>query len=292
MKGFGTVWREPLVHFMLIGAALFLFFAWTRTPAENTPNRIMVSASQVEQLTAQFKRTWLRPPTRAELDGLVANFVRDEVYYREALAMGLERDDPQVRRRMRQKLEFILEDLSSVSQPDDQELKAFLQEHTDRFQIDPIVSFNQIYLNPDIHPNLEADANAIIDQLRAGAGPGTLGDPTLMALTFKTATQSTVARAFGQTFAQKVVKMAPGDWVGPIFSGLGAHLVQVTERIPGRLPELDEIRPQVEREYLAQRRQEMKDTTYQKLLQGYEVVMDTSPEDQDMATAIPGEDGQ
>ena len=278
MKGFGAVWREPLIHFVLIGAALFLLFAWTRTPDDNTSNRIVVSASQVEQLEARFKRTWLRPPTRSELNGLVDSFVRDEVYYREALAMGLDRNDPMVRRRLRQKLEFILEDLSAIDQPDDQTLKVFLHQYADRFRLEPSISFNQIFLNPDTRPDLKKDAKAMIDQLRAGADPTTLGDPTLMAFTFNSAAQSVIARSFGKVFAQKVVKLATGDWSGPVFSGMGAHLIQVTESIESRLPELSEIRDIVEREYMARHRQEMKDATYKKLLEGYEVVIETGVE--------------
>jgi hypothetical protein len=108
MKNIRTLWREPLIHFLVIGTGLFLLFELTQPPRGDMPERIVVSNSQVEQLDAQFSRTWLRPPTTAEFTGLIDNFVRDEVYYREALALGLDRDDPFIRRRMRQKLEFLL----------------------------------------------------------------------------------------------------------------------------------------------------------------------------------------
>ena len=123
------LWREPLVHFLVIGAGLFLAFGLTRDERDDATNRIVVDAAQVEQLAAQFRRTWLRPPTEQELAGLIESHVRDEVYYREALVMGLDQNDPQVRRRMRLKLEFLLEDLSAEEPPDDETLHAYLQRH-------------------------------------------------------------------------------------------------------------------------------------------------------------------
>lgn len=112
MTFFRKLWREPLVHFLLIGAALFVFYDQTREQGSEAPNRIVMSSGEVEQLAANFKRTWMRPPTETELSALIENYVREEVFYREALAMGLDQSDPVVRQRMRSKLEFILEDLS------------------------------------------------------------------------------------------------------------------------------------------------------------------------------------
>ena len=133
MKRIFSIFREPLVHFMLIGACLFLIFGVTRQDDGDTANRIIVDPGQVEQLAAQFKRTWLRPPRENELVSLIESYVRDEVYYREAVAMGLDRNDPQVRRRMRMKLEFLLEDLTTGEAPDEKTLSAYLQQHADKF---------------------------------------------------------------------------------------------------------------------------------------------------------------
>ncbi|MGD8702370.1 MAG: hypothetical protein PVH26_08020, partial [Desulfosarcina sp.] len=158
-------WKEPLAHFLVIGAGLFLLFGVTRGPTPDSPRRIVVDAGQVAQLTAQFQRTWMRPPTDAELAGLIDNHVRNEVFYREALAMGLDQDDPLIRRRMRQKMEFILEDLSAASEPDEQALRLFLNENADRFRLEPQVAFHQVYLNPDKHGRLEARAAQVLEDL-------------------------------------------------------------------------------------------------------------------------------
>jgi hypothetical protein len=238
-------WREPIVHFLLIGAGLFLAFDLTQDERPDAANRILVEPSQVEQLAAQFERTWLRPPTEEELAGLIESYVRDEVYYREALAMGLDQDDPQVRRRMRLKLEFLLEDLTAAEPPDDEVLSAYLQQHPDRFRIEPTLTVRQVYLNPDRRPDLEGDAERILADLRAGAAPDTFGDRSMLPAEQTAVSTSEIARTFGKTFAQEVVALEPGAWSGPLYSGLGAHLVLVTDRrgpcrgrtrIPGATP--------------------------------------------------------
>lgn len=284
------LWREPLVHFLVIGAGLFLAFDYSQGERAEAPNRIVVNASQVEQLAAQFERTWMRPPTEKERAGLVESYVRDEVYYREALAMGLDQNDPQVRRRMRLKLEFILEDLTAAEPPGDEVLRAFLQQHPEKFRIEPRLSFRQVYLNPGKRRDLATDAEKMLAELRAGVAPDTLGDPTLLPEEQTSVSQSVIARTFGETFAQEVAALEPGSWAGPLDSGLGMHLVLVTERREGRLPELLEIRGEVEREYLAQRRQELKDAAYRKLREGYEVIVEPPKQQVDAAGRVAAAD--
>lgn len=266
--------REPLVHFLVIGVGLFFVFELIREPAPDRTNRIVVDAGQVEQLSAQFKRTWMRTPTKAELEGLIESHIRDEVYYREALAMGLDQNDPMIRLRMRQKLEFILEDFSNTEDPDEQVLSLYLEKNVDRFQIKPQLSFRQVYLNPDKHGDLQKDAARILEELSGGARPEKLGDPSMVASAFDLSPQDVIARFFGGSFAEELVGLTPGQWKGPLYSALGAHLVLITEFRAGRTPELAEIRSQVERDYLAQRRRELKDAAYQKLREGYEVVIE------------------
>ena len=292
MFNFKTLWREPLVHFLLIGAALFLLFEFTREESLDPANRILVSQSQVEQLAAQFTRTWLRPPTEEELSGLIDSYVRDEIYYREALAMGLDRNDPQVRQRMRLKLEFLLEDLTAQQPPTDEVLETYLQQNPDRFRIEPRLSFRQLYLSFDRGAALEADAERILGQLEAGAEAENLGDPTMLPYELSAVPKRIITRTFGERFAEAVIALEPGPWQGPLFSGLGAHLVLVTDRKEGYLPELAEIRDEVEQEYLAERRKELKDLAYRKLREGYEVVIEPDQQEEDEAKAGPAKSGQ
>lgn len=266
--------REPLVHFLLIGAVLFIAYGLTQEPDTNTANRIVVDAGQVEQLVAQFERTWIRPPSRQELDALVENHVRAEVYYREALAMGLDQNDPMVRQRMRMKLEFILEDLTLDDNPTDDALNKFLTQNPDRFRQEPEISFIQVYVSRDDGLEIEADAERILAQLKAGADPQSLGDASMLNFEYRDMTPADIARTFGDIFAMRIADLQPAGWQGPFYSGLGGHLVNVTGRVEGRMPTLDEIRPVVQREWLAAQRVELKDLAYDRLREGYEVVVE------------------
>jgi hypothetical protein len=269
-----TLWREPLLHFLLIGAALFLYFdlvgGSSEAPAEK---RIIVSSGQVEQLVANFERTWSRPPAQKELDAMVESHVREEVFYREALAMGLDQNDPMVRRRMRMKLEFMLEDLSGQD-ASDEVLSEFLNRNSDSFRDEVQLTLRQVFLNPDQRPNLEKDTGQMLSRLNKGSAPEAIGDHTLTPRSYQLASQSQIARDFSQEFARQVVSLPVGDWSGPVYSPFGAHLVKIEARIDARLPELSEIREEVLREYLAEKREQQKNLAYEKLREGYEVTVE------------------
>jgi hypothetical protein len=265
--------REPLVHFLIVGAALFFAFDLTRAPEEPGARRIVVTAGQVEQLAAQFSRTWLRPPTPGELDGLVEQHVRSEIYYREALAMGLGQDDPYVRNRLALKLEFLLDDLSADAEPEEGELARFLEQHPERFAEPARLSFRQVYLNPDRHADPSAEAEGLLAALRAGTEPATLGDPSLLGSAFDDVRQDDIARQFGEDFAEALVDLEPDAWRGPVRSPFGLHFVRVIEQQPARQPALAEVRDAVLTEWRDQRRREAKEQAYRRLRDRYEIVM-------------------
>lgn len=277
--------REPLVHFLLVGAGLFGAYQATRDPSGEIRGRIVVSAGQVDQLRARFSRTWLRPPTEEELSGLIDDYVRSEVFYRQALELGLERNDTVIRRRLYQKLEFILEDLTAEAPPSDSVLAAYLAGHPDSFRLPARISFRQIYLNPDRREDLEHDARVLLARLEAGADPSSLGDPTLAGYAFHDVTPDQMVARFGRDFADSVLALEEGAWTGPVYSGLGGHLVQVTDFREGRLPELDAVRDLVERDWLSERRRMLKDQAYEELLQNYEIVIEEpAPADSEAVT--------
>jgi hypothetical protein len=270
-----TLWREPLLHFLLIGFALFLYYDLVGSGDSEAPavKRIIVSSGHVEQLVANFERTWSRPPTEQELDAMVDSHVREEVFYREAMAMGLDQNDPMVRRRMRMKLEFMLEDLSGQD-ASDEVLSDFLQRNSDSFRDEAQLTLRQVYLNPDQRPDLENDAGQLLSRLRDGSAPEALGDHTLAPRTYQLAPQSEIARDFGDEFARQVAALPVSDWSGPVYSPFGAHLVRIEARIDARLPELAEIRDEVLREYLVEKREQQKDLAYAKLREDYEVTVE------------------
>jgi len=269
--------KEPLLHFLLLGVLLFVLFQWLGGDTGPMSNRITVTQAQVQQLATAFTKIWQRPPTEEELKGLVDDYVREEIAYREAVAMGLDRDDTIIRRRLRQKLEFLVEDAASATPPTEAELQAYLETHRDDFRIEPRVAFRHVYIDPSIGGDAPARARALLERLRA-AGPDAdierLGDPIMLDPEQPLLRQDEVARLFGAGFAEQVVALSPGRWEGPVQSGYGLHLVMLRELLPGREATLDEVRRDVERELLGQRRREQLAAMYDELLGKYSVTIE------------------
>jgi hypothetical protein len=269
----GRLAREPLLHFLLLGAALFALHRALAGPGE-AAGEIVVGRGRIEALAQGFARTWQRAPTQAELDGLVADYVRDEVFYREAVALGLDRDDTVVRRRMRQKLEFLVEDAGAAA-PTEAELAAHLAAHADDFRREEQITFTQIFLDPSRRGSaLESDAAALLAALRErpeSVDVEAAGDGLLVQPRYVDASRADVARDFGPAFAEALRTQPAGTWFGPIESGYGRHLVRIDARTPGRAPELAEVRDAVVRDWEARRRRARLDARYEELKRGYRV---------------------
>ena len=264
--------REPLIHFLVLGAMLFLVFELSDETNPRDTRRIVVTENQIEKLTAQFERTWLREPTSDELDGLVNRYVREEIYYREAQAMGLGQNDPYVRNRLALKLKMLLNDLSAEVNPPDKELERFLAQHPDRFTQPPQLSFRQVYIDPDQHPNPAGEAQRLLGLLQGGADSDELGDVTMLAHGLDRAMPFEVSRQYGKQFFDGLEELETGAWQGPIRSSFGLHLVLISQRWPAYLPPLEKIRGAVLAEWREQRRRESSEKTYQRLRERYEVV--------------------
>lgn len=287
--------REPLLHFLVIGAALFLYFHFSGGSAGPGSTRIVLSSGQIAHLEAGFTRTWSRPPTEAELKGLIDEWVREEIAVREAMSAGLDRDDTVIRRRLRQKLEFLIEDSAEASPPTDDELKAWLAQHADQYRTEPRVAFRQIFVNRDRRgANAEADAAAILKRLTA-TGPSAriddVGDATMLPMDFELAPIRDVDRTFGLGFAKQLDAVEPGNWSGPIRSGYGLHLVLVRQRVQGALPSFEALRPVATREVLAERRTRQLAATYERLLEKYKVTVERPPAPKGAASEVPAVKG-
>jgi len=266
--------REPLLHFLILGAALFWLAGALGDPANGRPDRIVLTAGDVEQLGAGFERTWQRPPSEEELAGLLEDRVREEIFYREALALGLDRDDTIVRRRMRQKMEFLSEDLAAA-EPSDADLERWLAANREAFRQEPRVAFRQVYLSRDRRGEaVRADALRLLAELRAADAdldPAAQGDPLPLPAESDALSASEVSRLFGGAFSARLFELAAGRWEGPVESAYGLHLVFVRERVEGRDPALAEVREAVAREWLADRRQQAREDFYRDLRSRYEV---------------------
>jgi hypothetical protein len=272
--------REPLFHFLLLGAVIFFIAGRSRSTAVSSGEKIVVTQSQIESIVVGFSRTWMRPPTQEEMQELVDDYVREEVLYREAKAMGLDQDDIIVRRRMRQKFEFLGDDLAARSgPPNEQELEAYMSQHSDKYREEPSFTFEQIFLSREKRgKSAEADANAVLARLTGKNGAAIdvekLGDAFLLPFRFERVSAGETTRLFGENFGKRLASVETGNWAGPLESNYGLHLVRVDERAPGTAPPLAKVREAVLRDLLNERRKQELDAQYSRLRARYMIVIE------------------
>jgi hypothetical protein len=271
--------REPLLHFLVLGAALFGLFSIVDKKSTEAPTKIVISAARVSALADRFARTWRRAPTEQELQGLVEDYIRDEVFYREGRAAGLDRDDFVIHRRVRQKMELLAEDMTTA-EPSDEQLAAYLASNPEQFWTEDRATFHQVFLSATRRGSaLEDDAKrlaATLDPATAAVDTTAIGDPFLLGDEFREMSRSDVSHTFGEAFAKQLGAVEPGHWQGPIPSSFGAHFIFVDKRTKGRLPPLNTIREAVQREWLNAHRIEAEQKLYRALLDRYQIVMEAA----------------
>jgi len=252
--------------------ALHAFLTRSSAPGDT---EIVITAGKIEHLAGLFARTWQRPPTAEELKGLIDQHVKEEIFSREAMKLGLDREDTIIRRRLQQKMEFIAEDFAAATEPAEQELEAYLDQHPEVFRTDTRFTFRQIFLDPGQRgDSLERDAAALLAKLGETDGAVDrveLGDRTLLPPELTDESMRTIESYFGADFAAALGEAPLGEWTGPIRSSFGTHLVFVAQRAEPSRPELDEVRDQVVREVMNARREEAQRVFLNSLLDKYEV---------------------
>ena len=284
--------REPLLHFLVLGGGLFVLFQLMGGEDEAVSNpgdqnaaapqslskEILVTPGRIASLAALYEKTWQRKPSDKELDSMIDEFVREEILYRQALALGLDRDDAIVRRRMRQKIEFFTEDLADLAEPTDADLEEYLAANPDSYRLDPQFTFRQVYLNAKRRGEaLDADLAALLTELQAAGAAADIsaaGDSLLLEQSFEAAPQREVAKSFGREFAASLLDIEPGSWQGPVRSGFGVHLVFVSKRVDGGLPPLEEVRSAVARDWSATRREESNEALFEKWRSEYTITIE------------------
>lgn len=267
------LWREPLVHFLLAGAFIFALYAWVGDD-DRESGRIVVSVEQVEQLALVWQRTWNRPPTDEELQGLVRNYIKDEVYYREALKLGLDVNDQVIRRRLRQKLEFFATESAVQELPSQEVLKAWFGENAQRYEAPPTYTFEQVYF-------AELDAGRMEEvaaKLEEGVLPSEVGDTIALPQQMDAATSNAVTRVFGEKFTDALASLPVNEWSGPVESGLGHHLVRLSASTPSRPVAFTEVRRQVERDWLGEERVKAEEAAYAAMSAQYEIEIEGQAE--------------
>lgn len=271
--------REPLLHFLLLGAVFFLVYIWLN-PLDNfsAGDQIHISQNDIDRFVQIFQKQWNRKPTRQELDGMVQAHLKEEILYREALALGMEKDDTIVRRRLAQKMEFLITDVIVPVEVEDKELMAFYQKHSERYTRAARMSFRHIYFNPDKRgERLLDEAKATLTTLQAtNAGvdvPEEYGDRFMLQQRYSLLSVSQITRMFGGEFAEELVKLTPGSWQGPIKSGYGVHLVYVQQREAASIYPFAEVRERVKNDYLFDLRQTRNEAMLEKLKTRYEITI-------------------
>jgi hypothetical protein len=273
--------REPILQFSILG--LLVFLAYGMLAPRDVPQGetdIVVSAGKIEQLATLFQRTWQRPPQPEELQGLIDDYVIEEILVREALALGLDQDDTVIRRRLRQKMEFLADAEIEAEAATDADLQAYLDEHQDSFATGESMALDQVFLNPENHgETVAADAGAVLAELQAdpGADPARSGDASLLPATLPMTPLRRIALIFGDEVAAAATNAPLNEWTGPVASAYGLHLIRVTARQAGEVPALSEVREDVLREWLHARRAEFAKTRDAALRARYSVTIEGQP---------------
>jgi peptidyl-prolyl cis-trans isomerase C len=274
--------REPLVHFLLIGAALFVGYRLLN-PSQEAPaqsNRIELTQDDLLQMSVAWLAQGRPAPTPEQMRNLVENKVREEILAREAVALGLDKDDTIVKRRLAQKMEFLAEDLSALPDPTSAELAAWFESNAERFALPPRVSFRHLYFSPDRRAARASDdaAHMLAKLAHEGAdAPAELADPFMFQDSYGDRSPEQLAALFGLGFAQALLKLAPGSWQGPIESGYGWHLVFIDSITPRRVPAFEEVEADAKSEWIADRRAASKRKMYEAMRARYQVVLPAIP---------------
>ena len=262
--------REPLVQFLIGGMAVFIVSAWRGNSVDPASRTIVVGEAEVDRLVQRWAQTWQRTPTQDEIDGLIRDYIKEEIYYREAKRLGLDDDDMIIRRRLRSKMEFLAAAEAESAVPDDATLQAVLDREPQKYAADARVSFDQIYVGTS-GAAASAKAAMSLGQLRRGAAWQTLGVRISLPMSVEAAPQTEVARNFGDGFAVALVGQKPGGWAGPVSSGFGLHLVRVRAVKFSGQPRLVDVRRDVENDWRAATIRMREAKAYQALLDGYAV---------------------
>jgi peptidyl-prolyl cis-trans isomerase C len=277
--------REPLVHFLLIGLAVFAVYSYMhrgRGGVESS-KQIAVSFEDLRTMETYFESQWHRPPTPQEFQAMVEDKVREEVLYREGIAMGLDKDDTIVKRRMAQKMQFLAEDVAAAHEPSTAELKAWFEQNKKKFALPSRYSFRHLYFSPDKRgKSAQEDAAQALTKIAGQPEDSKLaasqGDAFMFQDYYGDRTPEAIAKEFGPQFAVALEKVKPGSWQGPVESGYGWHLVYIDTVIPGRVPAFEEMEPDVKTAWLGEQKAKAWAKAYADMRAKYSVFLPSAPD--------------
>ena len=287
--------REPLVHFMFIGAVIYLLYGMFAEPVPEADDKtIVVTAGEIEWMQTAWQKRWSRPPTDKELDGLIQQYIRETVLYREALTMGLNQHDQVIRRRLAQKLEFLARDLVALTPPTEEELQAYFDEHRKRYQEPTRYTFTQVFIDPDKRGDATLDDAEAIKATLMAAGDAienaaVLGDDLMLQDYYPEKDQAEIQKFFGSRFAEALIALSPGQWHGPVLSGYGVHLVYISNITEPPAPVFAEMRERVVQDWTTDRSEELNEQFYTNLRDQYTIVIEGATEEDRLAVVQEGQ---
>jgi hypothetical protein len=278
---------------MFIGAAIYLLYGVFAEPVpEETDKTIVVSAGEIEWMQTSWQKRWNRPPTAKEFDGLIQQYVRETVLYREALTMGLNKHDGVIRRRLAQKLEFLAKDLVALTPPTEEELQAYFTEHQDRYQAPTRYTFTQVFVDPDKRGDTTLDDAEKIKATLIAKGDaiedaGALGDDFMLQNYYPEKDQIEIQKNFGSGFVESLVDLSPGQWHGPVLSGYGVHLVYVSNITEPPAPVVADMHERVMQDWKTEKGEELNEKFYANLRDSYTIVIEAPEADRVAAVQEP-----
>jgi hypothetical protein len=271
--------HEPLAHFFVIGLLLFVLYGLVNDDSGRSAEEIVISQARLAGLNANFEKTWQRPPTEGERQSLIDAWVREEILYREGIAIGFDQDDPVIRRRVAQKMSFVADGMVPLA-PDDAELEAWLAANVSDYQIAAVYTLQQVYIDPQRHTDdFDAFVNSIKESLDDGADAKSLGDSTLLPAQISSSSSVELTRIFGTEFVSALAELSVGGWQRPIRSGYGLHFVKIDAYVAAREPQLEEVRSAVERDVLSDKSEKIGEAFYTALRERYTVRIESSEQD-------------
>jgi hypothetical protein len=272
--------REPLVQFFFIGMCIYGAYALYGTSEEDFENNtIVVDSGRIDLFISAWEQRWNRPPTKQELNGLINQFIREDIFYREAIAMGLDKDDPITRRRMAQKLKFLTRDIASLKEPANGELERYFEENKDQFKADDLITFSHVFIDPDKRGEATLDdARLLLSELQAAGSSDVnvsgLGDRFMLQNYYPQKTELEIRKQFGSGFATAVMQLEPGQWHGPVLSGYGTHLVYVYALDIAPLPVFEDVQASVLQDWQEEQQEEFNEAFFESLKSRYEIVIE------------------
>jgi hypothetical protein len=275
--------KEPLLHFVVLGTIIFMIYTFWGQRGENDQERsITITADEIEWLTDSWQKRWNRPPTAEEREGIINQYVREMILYREAVAMGLDQSDTIIRRRLAQKLEFVTQDLSRPQTPSEEVLRAYFEEHVGRYQAPELITMTHVFFDPDKRGSqtlLDAEAAKaeLINSKKNPQDAHSFGDRFMLQNYYPERSQAELTKLFGQGFTEPLFAMAPQQWHGPILSGYGVHLVYVHHLQKFEPPAFSEVKEQVSMDWEDDQRKKLNDQYIANLIGRYNVTIENVP---------------